>query len=156
MAGEIFAGFSAFKTMLDMAKALKDLDTATARNSAVIELQEKILAAQTEYAALTERVSYLEEEVARFENWEAEKQRYQLEELPPGIFVYALKKGMERGEPPHKICANCYQKGLKSLLHNLGQNNGLTHWKCHGCGFDERTGRFIAPKIDRGPRRGIV
>jgi hypothetical protein len=46
MAGEIFAGLSAIKTAFDIAKGLKDIDDATRRNAAVIELQEKILAAQ--------------------------------------------------------------------------------------------------------------
>ncbi len=101
MAAEIYAGISAFKTMFDMAKALKDMDTASSRNGAVIDLQEKILAAQAAYATLTTRVGELEREVTRFESWEVEKQRYQLEQLPPGILMYRLKAGMENGEPEH-------------------------------------------------------
>ena len=64
--------------MLDIAKGLKDINDAAARNLAVIELQEKILAAHTAQAALVERVGELEKEMARFETWDAEKQRYRL------------------------------------------------------------------------------
>jgi len=52
MVGEVFAGLSAFKAMYDAAKALKDINDAAIRNSAVIELQEKILSAQAAQAAL--------------------------------------------------------------------------------------------------------
>ncbi|MER8662865.1 hypothetical protein NKH34_17155 [Mesorhizobium sp. M1148] len=152
MVGEVFAGISAFKTMFDLAKALKEMDAANIRNNAVMDLQERIMTAQAAYATLAGSVGELEAQVRRFETWEAEKQRYQLEELPPGILMYRLKAGMENGEPPHKICANCYNKGIKSLLHNRGQANGLTHWRCHSCGFDEKTGTFITPQ--RGNRGG--
>ena len=46
MVGEVFAGLQAIKTAFDIAKTLKDLDSATARNTAVIELQRQILTAQ--------------------------------------------------------------------------------------------------------------
>ena len=154
MVSEALTGLGIFKSLLDMAKGLKDINDATVRNTAIIELQEKILAAREQQSVLAERVRDLEKEVARFENWETEKLRYQLEELPPGILVYTLKEGMENGEPPHKICGTCYQKGIKSLLHHGDQNNGLTLWKCYECGFKERTGHSVAPKIVRRPRYG--
>jgi hypothetical protein len=40
MVAEVFAGLGAFKTAFDIAKGLKDIDDATRRNAAVIELQE--------------------------------------------------------------------------------------------------------------------
>lgn len=145
MVAEVFAGIGAFKTMFDMAQGLKEINDAAIRNSAVIALQEKILAAQVAQQALIARESELEAEVARLKEWEGEKKRYQLQKLPPGILMYRLKPGMEHGEPTHEICANCYNKGIKSLLHNLGEGNGLTEWKCHACGFHEHTGKFIDP-----------
>jgi hypothetical protein len=154
MLAEAITGLGTFKTMLDMAKGLKDINDAAVRNTAIVELTEKIIAAQAAQTALIARVSDLEKDLVRFENWEAEKQRYQLEELPPGILVRSLKPGMENGEPPHKICANCYEKGVKSPLHNRGQANGLTHWRCHTCGFNEKTGHYVRPQINRGPRGG--
>jgi hypothetical protein len=41
MAAELIAGLGAIKTAFDLAKGLKDIDDATRRNAAVIELQEK-------------------------------------------------------------------------------------------------------------------
>jgi hypothetical protein len=63
---------------MDIAKGLKDINDATVRNAAVIELQEKILAAQAEQTALVVRVGELEKEVADLKAWDAEKQRYEL------------------------------------------------------------------------------
>lgn len=80
MVAEVFAGISAFKTMLDMAKALKDISDATHRNAAVIELQEQILAAQAQQSTLIERIRALEAEMATLQTWDAEKQRYELKQ----------------------------------------------------------------------------
>jgi hypothetical protein len=89
MAAEVLAGLGAFKTMFDMAKGLKEMNDAAIRNGAVIELQEQILSAQAAQAALIERVRALEAEVASFEKWEADKQKYELKEIRPGVLVYA-------------------------------------------------------------------
>ena len=43
MVAEVYAGISAFKSMLDIVKSIKDMNDVSARQRAVIELQEKIL-----------------------------------------------------------------------------------------------------------------
>lgn len=121
MVGEFFGGVSAFKTMMDIAKTMKEMDTANTRNAAVISLQETILDAQSAYSDLTDRVRELEEQVRRFETWEAEKKRYELKQLYPGFLAYAVKETERGGEPLHAICANCYENGLKSILQSNGK-----------------------------------
>lgn len=118
MVGEVFAGLGALKTAFDIAKGLKDIDDATRRNAAVIELQEKILAAREAQSTLLDRVGELEEKVASFERWDTEKERYDLKQLIPGAptFAYALKPDAQPPEPFHCICVTCYQKRLKSIL----------------------------------------
>ena len=115
MAGEIFAGLTAIKTAFDIAKGLKDIDDAASRNAAVIELQGKILDAQSGQAALIETVGALKARVAELEAWDADKKRYKLTDLGAGMSAYTLKEGMENGEPPHYLCAACYNEGHKSL-----------------------------------------
>ena len=127
MVGEVFAGLGAFKAMFDMAKALKDINDATIRNGAVIELQEQILGAQVAQAALLERVSYLEAEMGRLEAWNAEKQRYELKRLTSGALVYSLKADESNAEPPHDICAACYQRGKKFHLQKVPQTAASAH-----------------------------
>ena len=137
MVAEVYAGIGAFKTMFDMAKALKEMDTANARNMAVINLQERILTAQSAYADLASRVGELEEQVRSFETWDRDKQRYELHELKPGKFVYRLKDGAEPAEPPHEICAKCYEDGKRSVLQQErvhAPKGGMQEYvTCHRC-----------------------
>lgn len=145
MVSEIAAGLGALKSAYDLAKGMIDLKNATDINKVIYDIQKQLLEAQSQYSALMSRNKELEDESMQMKNWEADKQRYQLKELPPGIFVCVTKVGMEGSEPTHHICANCYNKNIKSLLHNLGSGNGLTRWKCYECGFDENSGIFIEP-----------
>jgi hypothetical protein len=62
MVAEVFAGLGALKTAFDIAKGLKDIDDTTRRNTAVIDLQEKILSAQQSQASLVESISNLEKD----------------------------------------------------------------------------------------------
>lgn len=156
MVSELLAGLSAFKSMFDLAKGLKDINDAAARNSVAVELQEKILATQAQQAALIERIGELEHEVARFETWETEKQRYKLEALPPGTHVYTLKPEMAAGEPPHHICQTCYQRSKKSILHQSETHNGVYHLKCNECGTDHKVGHFRQPRINYRNDSGMI
>ena len=131
---EAMMGISGFKATMDMVKALKDIDDRTRRNEIAIELQEKILGAQAAQATLIEHVSELEKEVTAMKAWDADKQRYELKDLWRGFFAFIPKQGMENGEPPHAICANCYQKGFKSYLQSSG--HPVVHdrsWDCPAC-----------------------
>jgi hypothetical protein len=125
MVSEVFAGLGAFKTILDMAKALKDINDATVRNGAIIELQEKILTAREAQSTLLERVRELEEKVAGFETWNAEKQRYELKPFGSGV-AYVLKPEAQGTEPAHQLCANCYARGKKSFLVRVPSNQART------------------------------
>lgn len=146
MIGEIFAGAGAFKALVDSVKNLKEMTDTTARADAIMEIQSKLMSIQTSYFVVEGRCREVEAELDRLKKWEADKERYELVKLEPGILMYRIKDAMRGSEPPHEICADCYQKGLKSLLHITGRGNGLTAYKCHACGFDERAGTFIAPR----------
>ena len=153
MVGEAITGLGLLKTAFDLAKGLKDIDDAARRNAAVIELQEKILGAQSAQAALVERVHELEAKVTSFEKWEAEKQRYQLKDFGGGTFAYALKADKAGGEPAHCICPNCYQKGHKSILQIKGRNAFKQDMaKCAACETTFDLGPRQQP--DMSPRGG--
>ena len=137
MVAEIFGSPSAFKAMFDMAKALKDIDNATTRNRAVIELQEQILSAQHSQSALIERVRELEEQVANFEKWEAEKEKYHLVEIRTGAVAFSLKDQTNPPSAPHYLCANCFEDRRKSILQETLRFPGRAHvLECHRCGSD--------------------
>jgi hypothetical protein len=139
MASEFIAGLGIFKTLLDSAKGLKDINDAAVRNAAVIELQEKILTAREQQFAALERIAELEKEMARFETWEAEQQRYELKPVPGyhKPLAYALKEEAERSEPSHWLCATCFQNRKASVLQPEVRSPGRCQvLVCHECGAD--------------------
>ena len=140
MVGEVITGLGLFKSMMDMAKGLKDINDAVVRNSVIIVLQEKILAAREQQSALAERVRELEKEVAEAKAWESEKQCYELQAVDRGAFAYVLKPEMQGSEPRHWLCANCYNKGHKAFLQfreqlrtPSGGRSNQSRWICGSC-----------------------
>ena len=115
----------------DITQAMVGLRDAAALNGKIAELNSKIIDAQSgvflvneERATLIKRVSDLEKEIADRETWEREKQRYELRTVSPhGSLAYVLKEDLANGEPPHLICANCYQKHKKALLQGITETN---------------------------------
>jgi hypothetical protein len=123
MLAELVAATESLKAAGQIAVGLIDLKTTTEVQAKAIELNQKILAAQNDLfaanaaqAALIERVRELEREVARMKHWDTQKQRYKLAAPFSGCMVYALQKSMSNGEPPHYLCAACYQNGKPSIL----------------------------------------
>lgn len=114
---------TALKGAKDIATAMKDVRDGVILQEKVIELNGKILDAQSsafiandERTALIQKVGDLERRVADLETWNAEKEKYQLTDVGDGVVAYRLKEDMETGEAPHLLCANCYQNGKKSFL----------------------------------------
>jgi hypothetical protein len=130
---------SSLNTAISITKALMDVRDATAVQGKVLELQRAIIEAQdsvfvanAERSALIEEIGEAKEKIARLEAWETEKKRYDLQDVGAGSFAYVLKETMRGTEPPHKICANCYEHAQKSILQPLyrNQQNFLLCPKC--------------------------
>jgi rubrerythrin len=133
MVGEAFASLSAFKSMFDLAKALKDINDATVRNSTAIELQEQILTAQAAQSTLIEQISALKAEIAKFETWDTEKQKYELKPLGWGAFAYMLKPDARGTTPPHWVCTNCYGKQQISIIQYMHTKGSAPGFACPAC-----------------------
>jgi hypothetical protein len=134
---DVLTGLSTFKSMLEIAKGLKDMTDASARNAVAIELQEKILAAHATQTELVETATTLKSRVAELEAWDADKNRYELKEIQTGVTAYTLKEGMEDGEIPHYLCPNCYTDKTKKLLQREVRNPGMVKMLvCHHCGLE--------------------
>lgn len=150
----VAGAMSSLKATQDILKAMLGLRDAAKVREKVVELQGLILAAQSDafeanvaQAALLERVRELEKQVADLEAWEAEKQRYELKEVAPGAFAYALKADEQRAEPTHWICAGCYEHRRKSILQRSGLDVTSVLFKCFACDAVIRAGgpgRFAA------------
>ena len=130
---DIPMALGSLKIAFDIAKGMKDLNDASVRSIESIKLMEQIIAAQMAQASLIQQVRDLETEVSQFKNWEAEKERYILTDYGGGTFAYALKPEKAEGEPPHKLCANCFQQGKKSILQYTGKYGGQEGFDCHLC-----------------------
>jgi hypothetical protein len=141
MVAEIFGGISAFKAMFDLAKGLKDIDDAARRNAAAIELQEQILAAQSAQTLAVERIRELEKQVADFETWDTEKKRYELKNVGHSCFARMLKPEARGGEPPHFVCANCYdQRRISVIQRSKPKPEARIDFFCPNCGTIIRPG----------------
>lgn len=82
--------------------------------------------------------------IVDLEDWNREAERYQLTEVAPGGFVYRLKSGMERGEPPHDLCTNCFTKREKSILQSDPPGMKRTTHRCPRC-----KNILVVPNTDR-------
>ena len=139
--GSIAALGASLKTAGEIAKTMIGLRDTTLIQSKVIELQGVILSAQSSALAsqtaqfeLLERVRTLEKEMAGMKAWDTEKDRYELKKWGEGAFPYVLKESEARGEPIHAICPNCYQAGVKSILHSNLEPQWIKHaWCCSRC-----------------------
>ncbi len=143
MVGEIVGAFEALKAASDMVKSLIGLLPGKAASDKLVQLQlqladlsEKLAAAQVAGTARLERIRELEGQLEKLEDWDAEKQRYELVELYRGSLAYAVKEAVRGSEPPHYICPACYQKGEKSLLQGTSSTYGGNQLSCPVCGLE--------------------
>lgn len=138
------AALSSLNAAKDIAQAMIGLREGAVFQAKLIEFQSKLIeannaafAAQDERSALLERIRSLEKEVADLTAWEAEKQRYELQEVYPGATAYVLKEDAKGTEPVHWLCTTCYQRSKKSILQKEGKASDaagrLLYWGCPDC-----------------------
>lgn len=153
------AALASLKAAKDVAEAMLSVSETTDLQSRMIEFQSKIIdannaanEAQYERAALYERIGTLEQEVADLDTWNTEKQNYQLKDVTSGRggFAYVLKEDADTRDPPHSLCANCFQRGEKSILQRETRNPGRAYvLVCHNCGLDIYISGSWAPEHAR-------
>lgn len=157
----ISAAVGSLKAATDIARGLIDIKTMEAVHGKVIELQETILAAQASALdakavqfSLLSKIHDLEKELEQIREWSEEKRRYILKDFGNETYAYELRDDDEHGEPPHKICPNCFQMGNKSVLQfeyrNVSQQDSFN---CPRCSNKFTLGtriRSSSPRRDRG------
>jgi hypothetical protein len=154
------SGFAtSMRAAVEITKAMTNIRDANMMQTKIFKLTREIMAAQsdaveavTAQSDLLQRVRQLEEEKAKLETWNAEKGRYDLKAIVPGVTVYALKKGMEHGEEPHYLCPTCYNRGQKSILQQETRTPGMIRMQvCHECSTEliEHGQRFGSPTANK-------
>lgn len=135
--------FGSLKNAYDLAKDLTALQVSAEYNSKISQLfadilaaREEALAKQEERAALLSEIRQLKEEAAKREDWLTEKQKYELRRLYPNAVGYLLKPEARGNQPPHALCAQCFESGKKGFLQpdgKLGARMMMSH-RCSSCG----------------------
>jgi hypothetical protein len=149
-------------TAYNLAKDLLNLHDAVARQAIVSQLQKEILSAlesavtsNRTQAAQIDEIRALKEEVARLEAWDAEKQNYVLKDVGLGNVAHVLKDGVQTGEAPHQLCANCFADGEKSFLkrtmYSIGHDEVLS---CGRCGAEMYVKGMKRPEHSGGKSPG--
>ena len=131
---------SGLKLAGDIAKGFLELKSISEVQGKVVELQSAILSAQSSalsanaiQSTMVEEIRTLKEEIAYIKAWESEKKRYQLTSPWTGAVIYALKKSMSNSEPPHWICAKCYEDRRKSILNQHRKHSAFIEFICPVC-----------------------
>jgi hypothetical protein len=158
---DIGSALGALQKASDILKAWTSLASDKERRAKISEINGQILAAQTSaiqanaaQAALIEQVGALKAEIARFEAWDSEKERYELRHIRDGAFAYVSKNETAGAEPPHWICTACYQNRKRSILQpsgpaeKSGWDSRKTKWACSTCGASIRVHTGVYPSFD--------
>lgn len=153
------AAVGSFQAIAGMLSALSKSKLSPEAKSLVADLQSEVISAQasainaqTDQFTLLERVRNLESELKRHEAWEVDKARYELKTVgDQGILVYALKESEGASQPPHNICANCYNQQHISILQPEMRTPGMVQFLlCHSCNAEIITSGFR--REDQGMR----
>lgn len=99
----------------------------------ILAAQRGAMTAQANEATLLEEVRALKKKVTDLEAWETEKARYELAAIAPNVMVYSVKAAARGVEPPHYICANCYNAGRKSFLNQTANGSRIEIFECINC-----------------------
>ena len=158
--GSVAALTASLQAAVEITKGLVGLRDTTVVQDKVIELQNAILSAQSsaltaqsDQVTLLDRVRELEAQMAQMEAFDAEKSKYQLQQVDSGALAYVLKPEADTGEPPHWLCVACFQRGRKSLLQMHGRDpadRSSTLFRCPECTTDIRVYYEVAPDRPAG------
>jgi hypothetical protein len=132
---------SALKGAKDISETMIGLRDTAAFQDKQLELQRKIIDAQSsvfaaneERAELLGRVSELEKEIAELRSWEQEKELYKLTSVARGVAVYLLKECQNPADADHWLCANCFAENRKTFLQRVPISTGRSEVVvCHRC-----------------------
>jgi len=124
--------FDIGKTMLGLRDSAQLLEATVEFNQQLLTVQRALLDAQAEQTALVQNISALEKEIADLKALDHEKEKYELKKVRRGI-AYTLKPEAQGTEPPHFICAQCYDDGKRSIMQNFNPATPPAY-KCNRCG----------------------
>ena len=131
------AGLGLLQTLNATAKTAAVNEVKVQLTQVIIEAQQALAAASMAQANAAETIRDLEQQVMQFENWQTQREHYELADTGQGSLAYRYKAAVEGGEPPHWLCPNCYEHRQKSIMKHeklpVGRCDTLV---CHPCGLE--------------------
>lgn len=122
------------KSAVETGQAVKDLVSqpdvdAGATQKLVSDLLDRLIRLQTEQLTMQQELLGLQKAEKQRSRFEAQRHRYALTKTELGSLVYALKPTEAGDEPPHCLCASCFDDEVKSILQPVGHNT----FECRHC-----------------------
>ncbi|MFP2514009.1 MULTISPECIES: hypothetical protein [Buttiauxella] len=147
MIAEFSAALTALKETTGLVKVISDAKTDAEIKAATFELQNKLLAIQSDCFILgdairsrDEEVMLLKAKVAEFEEFKSQTEGYVLNNLESGTFVYSKKQIVGDTETTVHLCPQCFTKKVISILQPTGEPAYNSHTnkyyfqsRCHSC-----------------------
>lgn len=156
------AGVSSAKTALEITKGLmtlRDAEMVRAKvfdlTSALTDLQQQLMTAQTEQMDLVQRLQAVQKDLELAQQQNGLRDQYSLHQFGTGNFAYRLNPEFQSEQPEHYLCSNCFEQGNRVTLqrHYTMYSIGL---KCPRC--EKYISTEVKPKkaTNTGnPRSGI-
>ena len=143
-ANDILLSLIKSKISHEIASALSDVQKQLG------EALDSLIKAKIDQASALDEIKSLKAQIASFENWDSNIERYKLAPLwNTGAVAYFTKESLNSSEPAHALCANCYEQRKKHILHPKSVD-GWIHIVCPSpsCDFDVAIGSKRAPKFE--------
>ncbi len=138
MAFELAALFTSARAAYDIAKGInslhaqKEIDEAVSKVLQILlSVQSDALTMQKECQSLTDQKDRLVKKVEEYEQWTVKESQYDLVKLRSGVLVREPNDSHPDSEPLHWLCANCFDRKIKSFLQK--ESVGLNSLVCQSC-----------------------
>ncbi len=143
MPDPILGVLSSLTNTLTLAKTVLYARDESKRAEAIREIEERLissqgvlLSVQQDKLSLMEENSRLKDEIAEMKRHTAKSKEYPLTEIATGLYVRMPKEGVKSPVNSHKLCANCFEKGVYATLRQEHYTvDGNLHWRlsCNEC-----------------------
>lgn len=166
----INAGMAALTGSFAAAKTALEIRDFNAAGTAVAEATQKLLDVQGQllsingaFMQLQQQHAAMAQKVRELEEQRAQRERYALVELSPGVMVYRVNERPQAAgadspgvpEPVHHLCPQCFHRGHTSILQKISKVGTLT-LDCSACEARYPTGEVVRinrprPRMHRSP-----
>ncbi len=144
---EIAAAVSSIKVAIDIIKGINALNVDVAVKQRVSELYDAIISVQTgmltlqsEYQVLLQANQEFEKKLMELDDWSKTEKQYDLYKTTVGSIVRVPSANHPSPEPLHWLCANCFNKKIRSILQKVAWLRD-SPWICPECKTQVHLGR---------------